>query len=156
MKLKMGKQDLQKIYLVNFETVTKFDKDVKKLSKKYNLIKQDLQDFIFNFDDAHKEAISIKNNLFKVRVSNSNKNKGKSAGYRVYYYLKINVTVYLLTIYDKSQIESINENSLNQYINEIIENSKNSQSLQILVTFYNRIAIKPLKINNFNSPRPNT
>jgi len=111
---------------VNFETVTKFDKDVKKLSKKYNLIKQDLQDFIFNFDDAHKEAISIKNNLFKVRVSNSNKNKGKSAGYRLISYLKINVTVYLLTIYDKSQIESINENSLNQYINEIIENSKNS------------------------------
>jgi len=108
---------------VNFETVTRFDKEVKKLSKKYNLIKEDLKDFILNFDDIHQEAITIKSNLYKVRLSNSNKNKGKSAGYRVYYYVKINETVYLLTIYDKSQIESINENTLTQYIEELSKNS---------------------------------
>jgi len=106
---------------VNFKTVSKFDKEVKKLSKKYNLIKQDLQNFILNFDTVHKESTVIKNNLHKVRLVNSNKNKGKSSGYRIYYYLKVNDTIYLLTIYDKSQISSINENSLNQYINEIIE-----------------------------------
>jgi len=108
---------------VNFETVTRFDKEVKKLSKKYNLIKEDLKDFILNFDDIHQEAITIKSNLYKVRLSNSNKNKGKSAGYRVYYYVKINETVYLLTIYDKSQIESINENTLTQYMEELSKNS---------------------------------
>ena len=131
----MESQDLQKIYLVNFKTVSKFDKEVKKLSKKYNLIKQDLQNFILDFDAVHKESIVIKNNLHKVRLSNSNKNKGKSSGYRIYYYLKLNDTVYLLTIYDKSQMESINENSLNQYINEIIENSKRGQTLLLLGTF---------------------
>lgn len=110
---------------MNFETVSKFDKEVKKLSKKYNLIKQDLKDFVLNFDTVHQEAITIKNNLYKVRLSNSNKNKGKSAGYRVYYYLKIDDTVYLLTIYDKSQIESINENLLTQYINEIEKSNMN-------------------------------
>jgi len=104
---------------VNFETVSRFDKEVKKLSKKYNLIKEDLNNFVVDFDNIHKEATSIKNNLYKVRLSNSNKNKGKRAGYRIYYYLKINDTVYLLTIYDKSQIESINENTLNQYIEEL-------------------------------------
>ena len=104
---------------MNFETVSRFDKEVKKLSKKYNLIKEDLNNFVVDFDNIHKEATSIKNNLYKVRLSNSNKNKGKRAGYRIYYYLKINDTVYLLTIYDKSQIESINENTLNQYIEEL-------------------------------------
>jgi len=104
---------------VNFETVSRFDKEVKKLSKKYNLIKEDLNNFVVDFDNIHKEATSIKKNLYKVRLSNSNKNKGKRAGYRIYYYLKINDTVYLLTIYDKSQIESINENTLNQYIEEL-------------------------------------
>lgn len=104
---------------MNFETVQRFDKEVKKLSKKYNLIKEDLNNFILDFDTIHQEATSIKNNLYKVRLSNSNKNKGKRAGYRIYYYLKINDTVYLLTIYDKSQIESINENTLNQYIEEL-------------------------------------
>ncbi len=104
---------------MNFETVSRFDKEVKKLSKKYNLIKEDLNNFVVDFDNIHKEATSIKNNLYKVRLSNSNKNKGKRAGYRIYYYLKINDTVYLLTMYDKSQIESINENTLNQYIEEL-------------------------------------
>jgi len=104
---------------VNFETVTRFDKEVKKLSKKYNLIKEDLNNFVLDFDTIHQEATTIKNNLYKVRLSNSNKNKGKRAGYRIYYYLKVNDTVYLLTIYDKSQIESINENTLNQYIEEL-------------------------------------
>ena len=104
---------------MNFETVSRFDKEVKKLSKKYNLIKEDLNNFVVDFDNIHKEATSIKKNLYKVRLSNSNKNKGKRAGYRIYYYLKINDTVYLLTIYDKSQIESINENTLNQYIEEL-------------------------------------
>ncbi|MDC0932700.1 hypothetical protein OAR97_02525 [Arcobacteraceae bacterium] len=104
---------------MNFETVTRFDKEVKKLSKKYNLIKEDLNNFVLDFDTIHQEATTIKNNLYKVRLSNSNKNKGKRAGYRIYYYLKVNDTVYLLTIYDKSQIESINENTLNQYIEEL-------------------------------------
>ena len=104
---------------MNFETVSRFDKEVKKLSKKYNLIKEDLNNFVVDFDNIHKEATSIKNNLYKVRLSNSNKNKGKRAGYRIYYYLQINDTVYLLIIYDKLQIESINENTLNQYIEEL-------------------------------------
>jgi len=108
---------------MNFETIVRFDKEVKKLSKKYNLIKQDLQSFIMNFDDIHKNATSIKNNIYKVRVSNSNKHKGKSSGYRIYYYLKLNDIVYLLTIYDKSQFESINENFINQCIDDIKSNN---------------------------------
>jgi len=104
---------------VNFRTVSRFDNEVKKLSKKYNLIKEDLQNFISNFEDIHREATSIKSNLYKIRLSNSNKNKGKRAGYRIYYYIKIENTVHLLTIYDKSQIEKINENLLNEYIEEL-------------------------------------
>ena len=68
---------------MNFETVSRFDKEVKKLSKKYNLIKEDLNNFVVDFDNIHKEATSIKNNLYKIRLSNSNKNKGKRAGYRI-------------------------------------------------------------------------
>ena len=45
---------------MNFETVSRFDKEVKKLSKKYNLIKEDLNNFVVDFDNIHKEATSIK------------------------------------------------------------------------------------------------
>ncbi len=104
---------------MNFRTTPLFDKEAKKLSKKFNLLKNDLEEFIENFDENHNHSININNNLFKVRLVNSNKNKGKSAGYRIYYYLKIKDTVHLLTIYDKSQKPSINENILDVYINEI-------------------------------------
>ena len=106
---------------MKFETVDRFDKEVKKLSKKYNLIKQDLENFILNFNDIHTKATNITNNLYKIRLSNSNKNKGKSSGYRLYYYIKIDEYVYLLSIYDKSQMQNIDEKLLTKYINEILE-----------------------------------
>ncbi len=104
---------------MNFETVPLFDKQFKKLSKKYNLIKSDVEELIINFDDLHQQATSIKNDLYKIRLANSNKNKGKRAGYRIYYYIKIEKTVYLLTIYDKSEIEKIDENILIEMIKKI-------------------------------------
>lgn len=115
------KQNHFKIYLMKFETVSLFEKQFKKLAKKYSLIKEDVSKFITDFDTLHSQSTTIKNNLFKTRLANSNKNKGKSSGYRIYYYLKINDTVYLLTIYDKSEIESINESILDEFIDEIIK-----------------------------------
>lgn len=106
---------------MKFETVSLFEKQFKKLAKKYSLIKEDISKFITDFDTLHSQSTTIKNNLFKIRLVNSNKNKGKSSGYRIYYYLKINDTVYLLTIYDKSEIESINESILDEFIDEIIK-----------------------------------
>ena len=105
---------------MNFETVDLFDKQFKKLSKKYNLIKNDLISFMDDFEDIHKQSISIKNNLHKVRIANSNKNKGKSAGYRIYYYVKVEDNIHLLSIYDKSEFSKIDETILDQYIEEII------------------------------------
>jgi mRNA-degrading endonuclease RelE of RelBE toxin-antitoxin system len=103
---------------MNFETSELFSKQLKKLAKKYKNIKKDLLEFMNDFDEIHQKAISIKTNIFKVRVKNSDKNKGKSAGYRIYYYLKINEKVFLLTIYDKSEIEMINEEILNKMIKD--------------------------------------
>ena len=103
---------------MNFETSELFSKQLKKLAKKYKSIKKDLLEFMNEFDKIHQNAISIKTNIFKVRLKNSDKNKGKSAGYRVYYYLKIDEKVFLLTIYDKSEIEMINEEILNNMIKD--------------------------------------
>ncbi|MEA2091712.1 MAG: hypothetical protein U9O83_05025, partial [Campylobacterota bacterium] len=97
---------------MNFNTSSLFDKESKKLSKKFNLLKSDLKNFVDNFDNLHLQAIPIKDKLFKIRLANSNKNRGKSAGYRIYYYLKVENNVYLLTIYDKSQKDTIDEDIL--------------------------------------------
>ena len=104
---------------MNFKTTELFDKQAKKLGKKYRNIKNDLNTFLSDFETLHLQSTSIKKNLFKIRIANTNKNKGKSAGYRVYYYIQLKETTYLLTIYDKSEVEMINEDLLIELIEEI-------------------------------------
>lgn len=53
------------------------------------------------------------NNCFKIRMAISSKNKGKSGGARVITYVKIvDEIVYLLSIYDKSDIDTISDGEL--------------------------------------------
>ena len=92
-----------------FKTTELFDKQAKKLGRKYKNLKSDLNAFTCDFNTIHRQSISIQKDLYKVRLANSNKNKGKSAGYRIYYYVKLEETTYLLTIYDKSSVEMIDE-----------------------------------------------
>jgi mRNA-degrading endonuclease RelE of RelBE toxin-antitoxin system len=101
---------------MKFETSDIFKKQLKKLAKKYSHIKHDIENFIQNFEFQHKQAVKIKNNLYKIRIKNSDKTKGKRGGYRVYYYLKMENKVILLVIYDKGEIEMINEKLLKELI----------------------------------------
>lgn len=102
---------------MQFKTTPTFDKQAKKLAKKYRSLKYDLSTFMENFEDTHeRSAVDIKADVYKVRVKNSDKSKGTSAGYRVYYYLKKSDLTTLLLIYDKSEIENINDNFLNQIL----------------------------------------
>ena len=101
---------------MNFKTTELFDKQAKKLGKKYRNLKNDLKLLLTDFDSLHEQSIHIQKNLYKIRLANSNKNKGKSAGYRIYYYIQLEETTYLLTIYDKSDVEMIDENLLNELI----------------------------------------
>jgi len=104
---------------MNFKTTELFDKQAKKLGKKYRNLKSDLMSLISNFDTLHQSSTIIQKNLYKIRVANSSKNKGKSAGYRIYYYIQLEETTYFLTIYDKSEVEMIDENLLIDLIEEL-------------------------------------
>ncbi len=58
---------------------------------------------------------SLGNNFYKVRLSVTSKNKGKSGGARVITYLKITETiVYLAFIYDKTEKGNITDKELEQ------------------------------------------
>ena len=104
---------------MNFKTTELFDKQAKKLGKKYRNLKSDLKSLISDFDTLHQSSTTIQKNLYKIRVANSSKNKGKSAGYRIYYYIQLEEITYLLTIYDKSEVEMIDENLLIDLIEEL-------------------------------------
>ena len=57
-----------------------YKKALKKLSKTYRNIDLDVKDFLTSIKTKEDLGIELKSNVFKVRVANSDKNKGKSAG----------------------------------------------------------------------------
>lgn len=59
--------------------------------------------------------------VYKVRVKNSNIQKGKSAGYRVIYYLQTATNIILLTVYSKSDQEDIGVATIRGIIEQEME-----------------------------------
>ena len=92
-------------------------KALKKLSKKYRNINSDIEDFLLNLSSLDDLGIELKNNTYKVRIANSDKNRGKSAGYRLITYVKvIENEIHLIYIYDKSSLENVTEKELDRLI----------------------------------------
>ncbi len=62
----------------------------------------------------------IRNDCFKVRMSIKSKGKGKSGGARIITnFVVADNTVYLLTIYDKSEKESLTDKELDEPLRHI-------------------------------------
>ncbi|MBL0721601.1 MAG: type II toxin-antitoxin system RelE/ParE family toxin [Sulfurovum sp.] len=81
-----------------------FKKNVKSLKKQYKNIKQDIELFADELIENPFIGTTLGNNSYKVRIKNSNNNKGKSAGYRVItYIIDEENKIYLVTIYSKSE-----------------------------------------------------
>jgi mRNA-degrading endonuclease RelE of RelBE toxin-antitoxin system len=92
----------------NFKTTPEFNKSYKKLSKRYINIYNDFNKLKDTLQKNPKDGESLGNGLYKIRVKNSDKNKGKNAGYRIITYLIDNEnTINFIYIYDKSDIENI-------------------------------------------------
>lgn len=115
MKTKLG-YEVQKTSL--------FEKLVKDLGKNFRNIDSDIDGFTEALDDKTKLGVSLGNNVFKARIANSDKNKGKSAGYRLISYLKLeNETLTYVYIYDKSQLENISEEKLDKIVLDMLKES---------------------------------
>jgi len=102
--------------IIPFKT---FVRDVKKLKKKYKNILSDLEEFKNILLETPNIGHSLGHGIYKVRVKNSNKNQGKSGGYRVITcFIDKNDTIYLVKMYDKGEIESIKTSKLLEIIEE--------------------------------------
>jgi mRNA-degrading endonuclease RelE of RelBE toxin-antitoxin system len=96
-----------------------FKKHLRKLSKRYRSIYSDLEPVV----DELKTGVLIGDRVtglddivYKVRVKNSDNQKGKSGGYRVIYYLKTTDEVRLMAMYSKSDQENMSEDSLRRIL----------------------------------------
>ena len=94
-------------------TIPLFDKQAKRLAKKYTSIKADLIALIESLKTQPTQGIALGNNFYKIRLAISAKGKGKSGGARVITYSKVTATtVYLSSIYEKGEKETISTKEL--------------------------------------------
>lgn len=97
-----------------------FQKQAKRLSKRYKSFPKDLQKLVDKLKENAALGVSLGGSVYKIRLAISSKNKGKSGGARVISYVyQIAETVYLLSIYDKSETENISDEELKYLIAEV-------------------------------------
>lgn len=99
----------------NVSSIPLFDKQAKRLAKKYPSLKKDLMELLKSLTNNPEQGTALGNGFYKIRVALSSKGKGKSGGARVITYVKVTVTtVYLTSIYDKSEKSAITDKELKQ------------------------------------------
>jgi len=108
---------------MNYEIVTTedFDRRVKSLAKKYRSFPDDLEIFKKELLENPTTGDDLGDNTRKVRMAIASKNKGKSGGARVITFTVLlnvaNTDIYLLTIYDKGEQQSISQKEI-KYLKE--------------------------------------
>ncbi len=88
-----------------------FNRRAKRLFKKYRSLLAELQQVVTSLEANPTQGQSLGAGLYKIRLASASKGGGKSGGFRVItYYVEQTAegeTVYLVTIYDKSEAASI-------------------------------------------------
>lgn len=104
----------------NILTIPPFDKRFKRLAKKYPSLKAEYALLIDELQSKPTTGISLGNNCYKIRIAIGSKGKGKSGGARVITYVRVvEGSVFLLSIFDKSEHENIPDSELNDLLNLI-------------------------------------
>jgi hypothetical protein len=99
----------------NISSIPLFDKQAKRLAKKYPSLKRDLAGLIEKLTDEPEQGTALGNSFYKIRLAIASKGKGKSGGARVVTYVKVaRNTVYLASIFDKSEKSTITDKELEQ------------------------------------------
>jgi len=104
----------------NIIATPKFKQEIKHLIKKYPSLKKEYSALIISLEQAPNIGTPLGNNCYKIRLAIKSKGKGKSGGARVITFLQIiKKTVFLLSIYDKSEKENISDKELNTILQSI-------------------------------------
>jgi mRNA-degrading endonuclease RelE of RelBE toxin-antitoxin system len=100
--------------------IDKFKKEAKRLVKKYPSLKAELIELNDILSRNPTVGTPLGNNAYKIRLAIRSKGKGKSGGARVItYFVAQDKDVYLLTIYDKAEFDTIDDKLLRKIIESI-------------------------------------
>lgn len=107
--------------MADIYTLPLFDKKFKHYKKKNSLLNKDYSKLLDLLEEnpLPVTAIPLKDKVYKIRMANSSSNKGKSGGYRVYYFYKDSEdTLVLFYMHSKGDEANINIASLDKLIVE--------------------------------------
>ncbi len=107
--------------MISISYTHEFKRNLRHLLKKYPHIRQDIEPVIQSLQNGEIPGDQIQHlgyTIYKLRVKNSDIKKGKSAGYRVIYYLKINTEIILVSVYAKSEQADITANEIKSIIEQ--------------------------------------
>jgi len=97
-----------------------FGRRLKRLSKRYKSLLDDLSGIIEDLGDNPHLGVSIGKDCFKIRIAISSKGKGKSGGARLITYVRlVENTIFLIDIFDKSEQAGITAKELQSLIKDI-------------------------------------
>jgi mRNA-degrading endonuclease RelE of RelBE toxin-antitoxin system len=101
-------------------TTPEFEKEFKRLNKKYASLKADLKVFEKDINENPKIGDPLGEEVYKVRIAIKSKNKGKSGGGRIItfaFYITISERkILLVTLYDKGEKDSISDAEIKSLI----------------------------------------
>uniref|UniRef100_F4CDB9 Addiction module toxin RelE n=1 Tax=Sphingobacterium sp. (strain 21) TaxID=743722 RepID=F4CDB9_SPHS2 len=101
-------------------TTPLFEREFKILCKKHRSAKADIIAFIKTLEEDPEQGISLGKDCFKIRIAIKSKGKGKSGGARLITRVRIiHESVYLLSIYDKSEKESLSDKELMDLLKDL-------------------------------------
>lgn len=104
------------------KAIPRFKREAKKLSKKYPRFREDLKNFTDSVPKHPTQGKAIGRGCYKIRLALTDKAGGKSGGARVITLVRVvRETVFLLSIYDKSDKESISTAELDNILKGLQE-----------------------------------
>ncbi|WP_061224041.1 type II toxin-antitoxin system RelE/ParE family toxin [Leptospira weilii] len=102
------------------EPTPNFERELKRLVKKYPSLKKEIKVLSISLANNPTQGTPIGQNCYKIRIPIASKGKGKSGGARVISCVfLIDKIVSLLSIYDKSEKENISDKELEKAIRDI-------------------------------------
>lgn len=103
------------------EITENFKKEAKKLIKKYASLKSEIAELGNELAKNPTFGTPLGNDIYKIRLAIASKNKGKSGGARIISFVKImNETVYLLSIYNKSEVENLSDKEIKELVKDYL------------------------------------
>jgi len=99
-----------------FKSAT-FLKTEKRLAKRYPSVSGDVEHFLSVVESPENLGIPLGKNIFKARIANKDAKRGKSGGYRLLSYLRLEEgRLILLYLYSKTDLANVTEEELDRIV----------------------------------------